>query len=723
MGVSEITSETLNMFYSWLRLFCLFMGHNLALPKKSSIRSVYDIILDEVILEGEATNPGPEMDTVYIPGTSGAAWTKEEVKYTRQRVLKMITPIWQEQFDMGIWSSQAGVTVNENKLLRLVFHDCIPYEDGTGGCDGCLNWTGMFDGYEYKGKKLLGSNVFKTPKYSMKPKNATNNQFLDAVVVNLEKIYKTIDWPFKTPSLDVSLYQSGKSRADLWQFAGLVALERLIERSNRACDLDYHQRQQVRLLEGREKCEIKLTKPLKFMTGRKDCITDRKRTYKTGKKENQPKIYSDGRELIDYGMSAFGMPPENWAALQAIHGATDWINSVATKYTWFGSGYLSNTYFKQIANKPMYNIHRGGDQTFTDCVDFNSDFDVKKGKLPLWFTFGNWTTGDLNGNPIANNGWNVHCWDVWNTTEGGPCDLRFASRNAWDAPNPHEEPDQFCLKRSWKAEGPCEITDDWWRTNCKNAYCDKNNILRGAKAGSLTTKRTVPWKDSTDAPKHIGITSWSFALPWEVGMYLDLKVGGLNKRAMGCPGLDTPFGSVVDDQYNWPEKRNSQTMKCGLNMYTPVDRPMHELIDELASDNELFAEKFLEGWQMMTSNGYFKVPPKGSVNHDLDTYLVDGPENGWFGYYSLSEQGVDIGSNFADYIEENKPVWFTDPKADPYLCGHKGHFAASCGNRFSFLIKSMKLGLGSCALNCGKYPPSHCEAKLSGLGREDQDKS
>ena len=50
----------------------------------------------------------------------------------------MITPIWQEQFDMGIWSSQAGVTVNENKLLRLVFHDCIPYEDGTGG-HSCQN--------------------------------------------------------------------------------------------------------------------------------------------------------------------------------------------------------------------------------------------------------------------------------------------------------------------------------------------------------------------------------------------------------------------------------------------------------------------------------------------------------------------------------------------------------------------------------------------------------
>ena len=76
------------------------------------------------------------------------------------------------------------------------------------------------------------------------------------------------------------------------------------------------------------------------------------------------------------------------------------------KYTWFGSGYLSNTYFKQIANKPMYSDrNRGGDQTFTDCDDFKSDFDVKRGQFPLWYTYANWSTGDLNGNPIANNGW------------------------------------------------------------------------------------------------------------------------------------------------------------------------------------------------------------------------------------------------------------------------------------------------------------------------------
>ena len=91
-------------------------------------------------------------------------------------------------------------------------------------------------------------------------------------------------------------------------------------------------------------------------------------------------------------------------------------------------------------------------------------------------------------------------------------------------------------------------------------------------------------------------------------MYWNLTVGGLNQRATGCPGLDEPFSEMVIDGagtvFNW---HMSPAMKCGLNEYTPIDRPMHEIVDELASDNEVFAEKFLEGWQMMTNNGYNKV--------------------------------------------------------------------------------------------------------------------
>ena len=95
----------------------------------------------------------------------------------------------------------------------------------------------------------------------------------------------------------MSLQQSGKSRSDLWQLAGLVALEQAVERANRACDLDFHARQQVprrdssdssdndnyqvTMLEGRDKCEMKLTKPLKFKTGRRDCKTEEDRKFVT----------------------------------------------------------------------------------------------------------------------------------------------------------------------------------------------------------------------------------------------------------------------------------------------------------------------------------------------------------------------------------------------------------------------------------------------------------
>ena len=51
----------------------------------------------------------------------------------------MITPVRKEKIDMGIWKNPfEKQTTDENKLIRLAFHDCIPYEDGTGG-QSCQN--------------------------------------------------------------------------------------------------------------------------------------------------------------------------------------------------------------------------------------------------------------------------------------------------------------------------------------------------------------------------------------------------------------------------------------------------------------------------------------------------------------------------------------------------------------------------------------------------------
>ena len=108
-----------------------------------------------------------------------------------------------------------------------------------------------------------------------------------------------------------------------------------------------------------------------------------------------------------------------------------------------------------------------------------------------------------------------------------------------------------------------------------------------------------------DFVSHISlhICFWSDFLPYGYSFFQIIK------NPHKCRGPITNYLYTYIGSLNWPYRWGwaSPAMKCGLNMHKPVDRPMHEVIDELALDNELFAEKFLEGWQIMTNNGYFKV--------------------------------------------------------------------------------------------------------------------
>ena len=89
-----------------------------------------------------APNLGPEMATAYQPGSPGGRWTDELVLATRLRVLQMIHPEWEVKKAQGTWNGVGVKTekgqVTENTLMRLVFHDCMRYTDGSGGCDGCI---------------------------------------------------------------------------------------------------------------------------------------------------------------------------------------------------------------------------------------------------------------------------------------------------------------------------------------------------------------------------------------------------------------------------------------------------------------------------------------------------------------------------------------------------------------------------------------------------------
>ena len=52
-----------------------------------------------------------------------------------------------------------GGGYNAAKVLRLTFHDCLKYDDGTGGCDGCLNWSGMGIRYDGANNKRTYADV------------------------------------------------------------------------------------------------------------------------------------------------------------------------------------------------------------------------------------------------------------------------------------------------------------------------------------------------------------------------------------------------------------------------------------------------------------------------------------------------------------------------------------------------------------------------------------
>ena len=73
----------------------------------------------------------------------------------------------------------------------------------------------------------------------------TTNNKLQLTARSLELIYTVTDWPPGAPVLSVSLKESGKSRADLWQFAGNVGLENAIGITNDNCRLGNPQNPEI----------------------------------------------------------------------------------------------------------------------------------------------------------------------------------------------------------------------------------------------------------------------------------------------------------------------------------------------------------------------------------------------------------------------------------------------------------------------------------------------
>ena len=110
---------------------------------------------------------------VYVPGTPGAPWTEEEVLIVKSKLYSLFN---RRGF---AWGNQGAP-----RAIRLGFHDCLKYKDGTGGCDGCLNWQGMGTRFDGSFKNFTYENV-----------QFGDNNGLKKFVEIMERIYTRTDWP------------------------------------------------------------------------------------------------------------------------------------------------------------------------------------------------------------------------------------------------------------------------------------------------------------------------------------------------------------------------------------------------------------------------------------------------------------------------------------------------------------------------------------------------
>ena len=186
------------------------------------------VLLSWLLLAGPAC-------TVYTPGTPGAAWSQDELLAVKAKLRKVLQlgggpAIRAAHKALGLPASASqhlhwGNLPNAAKMLRLSFHDCLLYTDGSGGCDGCLEWTGMGRIFQ----------AWTNRSYEDSQAGGGNNG-LQPTVELLEAIYTVPDFPANSPILHASLAQAGKSRADLWALAALVAVEWGVETNNLVCE-------------------------------------------------------------------------------------------------------------------------------------------------------------------------------------------------------------------------------------------------------------------------------------------------------------------------------------------------------------------------------------------------------------------------------------------------------------------------------------------------------
>jgi len=161
-----------------------------------------------------------------------------------------------------------------------------------------------------------------------------------------------------------SLKSRGKSRADLFAFSSLLAIEEAIKRNNEACDggtgrggpgSEYTD-VMCSQFEGEQTCKIFPRRPLVFKTGRRDCSTNQPEPYMAEEQEIQPDEHFNGSMTVRFMEENFHFSAKETVTIMGAHTLGIFHQSeTGHKYVWttdFQS--FSNQYYRNVVGKPDY---------------------------------------------------------------------------------------------------------------------------------------------------------------------------------------------------------------------------------------------------------------------------------------------------------------------------------------------------------------------------------
>lgn len=494
--------------------------------------------------------------TTYVPGQPGVAWTTEQMLAIKAKLWRSFREA-PEATGAGLGIAAEAKTeweIELPKYVRLGFHDCMKYADGTGGCDGCLDWAGVGNIYP-EGRRT--SNDIRD-----------HNNGLQEVVKVLELVYTDPAFPRMTPVLSKSPKELGMSRADLWAFASMMAIEFGISLNNAACnDPDFVKkttpRHDCHPRQGEPDCLVKRPRQFRFSTGRRDCIPNatNKFPYMTWKHESPPDAGGNGEKTLNWFKREFNFSGRETVAIMGGHTLGRMDRGMSSfEYTWkTRSGHLfNNGYYRNMVGKPD------------------------------WFypTKQSATGGSFRSGPNGGS-----CRGVGNSSGMRP--LARWRPNAFGK-LPNGGPNQWIQEKfTCACFGVGEDGKPVESTCCPKGMdrftCAKDDGT-GA-AGAWYGNRCEQWMFVLGEDESM--------LNVDMGLYRNFSVNAAGipiADQPSCPGLIVGLGH----QGGW----NSES--CAFNtIQSPVgSTPVYKIVEEFADSNEKFLAAFYPAYEKMLTNGY-----------------------------------------------------------------------------------------------------------------------